>query len=250
MAGSMQDAALDSQPQQTARPVKRCSKCAQSKPRAEFNRDRWKSDGLKSQCKECRNLAKRDYRARLRTERIARIKRYVRFRWVMARLWRRRSQSAITSPRRVDTDDFRRWVAKNEARRRAATDAIRRKYFKAHPEDGARWRQERPDRVTNQRQRRRAEAIGVAINDLTDDQWAWLVEVYDHRCAYCGHEVEALTPDHILPMARGGNNTLSNIAPACLKCNTRKQARTPEEAGMRFVVEVDIASMLEQRAML
>jgi 5-methylcytosine-specific restriction endonuclease McrA len=226
--------------------VKRCSKCAQSRPRSEFNRDRWKSDGLKSQCKECRNIARRGYRARLRAERLGRIKRYVRFRWVIARLWQRSS----TRPRRLDTAGFRRWVANNEARRRAAADAIRRKVFKAHPEDAARWRHERPDRVTNQRQRRRAAVMGVAINDLTDDQWAWLIEAYDHRCAYCGHEVEALTPDHILPMARGGNNTLSNIVPACLGCNTRKQARTPEEAGMRFAVQVDVASLLEQQPLL
>ena len=56
------------------------------------------------------------------------------------------------------------------------------------------------------------------------------------RCQYCGEKkgVAELTLDHILPRSRGGDNSPVNIVTACIKCNSRKSNRTPEEAGMRL----------------
>lgn len=53
-------------------------------------------------------------------------------------------------------------------------------------------------------------------------------------CQYCGEafETEALTYDHVIPSARGGRRGWENIVTACVSCNRRKDARTPEEAGM------------------
>lgn len=51
-----------------------------------------------------------------------------------------------------------------------------------------------------------------------------------HRCAYC--DGKATTVDHILPRSRGGAWSWTNCVAACKKCNGRKRARTPEEAGM------------------
>ena len=55
-----------------------------------------------------------------------------------------------------------------------------------------------------------------------------------HICQYCG---KALTPakltlDHILPRARGGENSWRNCVTSCFECNNRKGMRTPEEARM------------------
>lgn len=52
-----------------------------------------------------------------------------------------------------------------------------------------------------------------------------------NKCAYCGSTRE-LTIDHIMPASRGGQNTWDNLVCACVKCNTKKGNRTPEEAGM------------------
>lgn len=56
-----------------------------------------------------------------------------------------------------------------------------------------------------------------------------------HRCGYCGRT--ATTVDHILPISRGGGRRdwLNTVA-ACLKCNNRKDDKTPSEAGMELQI--------------
>lgn len=56
-----------------------------------------------------------------------------------------------------------------------------------------------------------------------------------HRCAYCGRR--ATTVDHVLPVSRGGAWSWLNTVAACVPCNSRKSDRTPQEAGMRLIVE-------------
>ena len=54
------------------------------------------------------------------------------------------------------------------------------------------------------------------------------------RCQYCGAKLSAreLTLDHITPRSKRGRSTPENLATACVRCNTRKGSRTPEEARM------------------
>lgn len=56
-------------------------------------------------------------------------------------------------------------------------------------------------------------------------------------CQYCLRKFkkEDLNLDHVIPRAQGGKTTWSNIVLSCIKCNTRKAARTPEEAGMKLI---------------
>ncbi len=51
-----------------------------------------------------------------------------------------------------------------------------------------------------------------------------------HRCQYCGDTAESI--DHVLPRSRGGPHTWDNVVAACRRCNTKKEARLPHEAGM------------------
>ncbi len=55
-----------------------------------------------------------------------------------------------------------------------------------------------------------------------------------YRCAYCGRT--GTTMDHILPKSRGGQTSWTNCVAACVECNNRKAALTPEEAGMKLSV--------------
>jgi 5-methylcytosine-specific restriction endonuclease McrA len=54
------------------------------------------------------------------------------------------------------------------------------------------------------------------------------------RCQYCGAKLAAseLTLDHITPRSKRGRSTQENLVTACVRCNTRKGSRTPEEARM------------------
>jgi 5-methylcytosine-specific restriction endonuclease McrA len=45
-------------------------------------------------------------------------------------------------------------------------------------------------------------------------------------CAYCGVE-NATTVDHVLPVARGGDDSEANLVCACVKCNTSKGKKMP-----------------------
>lgn len=56
----------------------------------------------------------------------------------------------------------------------------------------------------------------------------------NHQCQYCGVRpgTEELTIDHVLPRAQGGGTTWENCVLACVKCNSRKANRTPEQANM------------------
>lgn len=51
------------------------------------------------------------------------------------------------------------------------------------------------------------------------------------RCRYCGAS-DDLSIDHVVPRLRGGTDDASNLVVACAPCNSRKGARTPEQAGM------------------
>lgn len=59
----------------------------------------------------------------------------------------------------------------------------------------------------------------------------------DYSCQYCGEtfDSEELTFDHVIPAAQGGGRSWGNIATACVPCNRRKGARTPEESGMSLL---------------
>lgn len=58
-----------------------------------------------------------------------------------------------------------------------------------------------------------------------------------NRCQYCGATKvqRELNLDHVVPQSRGGKSSWTNVVCACIRCNTRKGARTPEQAGMRLI---------------
>jgi hypothetical protein len=50
-----------------------------------------------------------------------------------------------------------------------------------------------------------------------------------HRCQYCGTTDGPMTCDHVLPLARGGSNDISNLTTACAPCNRSKGSNTVSE---------------------
>jgi 5-methylcytosine-specific restriction endonuclease McrA len=53
----------------------------------------------------------------------------------------------------------------------------------------------------------------------------------NHECQYCGTRKD-LTIDHVIPRARNGTDTWTNLVTACKKCNAKKGNDTPEAANM------------------
>lgn len=73
------------------------------------------------------------------------------------------------------------------------------------------------------RGRRRARLAAAPINDLTPSGEALVWRTYGRLCLACGAPAHAL--DHIIPLARGGGHTASNLQPLCLLCNSSKGAK-------------------------
>ncbi len=72
-------------------------------------------------------------------------------------------------------------------------------------------------------------------------------------CQYCAVEVNwkdrkgktGAVFEHVIPASRGGDTTIDNLVVACRRCNEKKGARTPEEAGMKLIrsrTDLDLVS--------
>lgn len=72
---------------------------------------------------------------------------------------------------------------------------------------------------------KRAQRLGVP-GHLTAAE----VRAITGPCAYCGEEAGGW--DHVVPMGLGGPNTPANLVPCCRPCNSHKNLRTPDMAGM------------------
>ena len=90
------------------------------------------------------------------------------------------------------------------------------------------WQRANKEKMHAYGRKYRANKYNAAINDFTHTQWLMLQESFDHRCAYCGKRRKGhLTQDHLTPLSKGGNHTLTNIIPACQSCNSKKNAGPP-----------------------
>ncbi|MCK9279298.1 MAG: HNH endonuclease [Melioribacteraceae bacterium] len=58
-----------------------------------------------------------------------------------------------------------------------------------------------------------------------------------NQCQYCGitYETKKLNIDHIIPKSHGGRTQWTNVVVSCIKCNSFKADRTPEQAGMKLL---------------
>lgn len=63
---------------------------------------------------------------------------------------------------------------------------------------------------------------------IPKEQWLVLQEKYNYQCFYCGKSGSNLTKDHVIPVSKGGEDTMENIVPACMECNRRKGVKIYE----------------------
>ena len=53
-------------------------------------------------------------------------------------------------------------------------------------------------------------------------EWIDLLKQSHGRCKRCGSDRD-ITKDHIIPISKGGSNSIENIQPLCRRCNSRKR---------------------------
>lgn len=114
---------------------------------------------------------------------------------------------------------------------KARSNAKSKAWAAAHPEKrkaiASAYAKRNPAILLSNVARRRARKLGAPRNDLTVAQWEEIKTAYGYRCVYCGRKLKRLSQDHITPLARGGSHTVSNVVPACLPCNRKKNAGAP-----------------------
>lgn len=70
-------------------------------------------------------------------------------------------------------------------------------------------------------------------NTLTRGSWQRVRAIVRGRdnqtCQYCGRHDPGGEVDHVLPLSRGGPDTLENLVWACRECNAQKGDMTPRE---------------------
>lgn len=85
------------------------------------------------------------------------------------------------------------------------------------------WRKNNPWAARLIRHRRRCR-IAKLVDTLTASEWIALLEKYGYKCLKCGKQAPdiVLSIDHVVPIAKGGSNTIENVQPLCTRCNAKK----------------------------
>jgi 5-methylcytosine-specific restriction endonuclease McrA len=112
-----------------------------------------------------------------------------------------------------------------------------REWQKANPEkrlaSERRYNSKHPDAVRRKRHNRRARIRGnggtYTLKELND-----LFEKQEGFCFYCGELLyvsfdREVHVDHMIPLSRGGSNSIENIVLSCATCNLEKNTKTSDE---------------------
>lgn len=224
-------------------PPKRCTKCGEEKPLDAFSKARWTRDGRYPSCKACKNAQAAEHRATHLEKHRARSRDY-------HRTHTEQRQAASHAYYESNRDRILTRTTRYQQEHPEQVKTYKRTYRDKHREEhlpavrqrSAEWRAANrdKDRAASKHWRNRNRSAYRAIQhrhrarmkgnggSYTAGQWEALKAHYGYRCLCCGRiEPEImLTVDHVVPIALGGSNDITNIQPLCLSCNCSKQDRT------------------------
>lgn len=226
------------------RGMKTCSKCHIEKPLSEFNKHTGGAQGVRGDCKMCR--------ARYRQGREAvepvivgtktcsdcgQTKTMDQFHVRNDVLDGRRSQCILCrrkANRSWATENSEYLHEKNRQWREANAKSLRLYRKNYYSEYRARDIQHARAVGRAKSHVRRARIRDALCGCITAE---WLDAVILSPCVYCGDDAEHR--DHTVPLARGGTHCVSNIQPACGKCNRTKNDMALEDFLVRYAPLLD-----------
>lgn len=206
---------------------KTCSKCGETKPLAEYHKDKHRPTGYTSQCKACRTAGadvnkRREYIESYRAAHKDHHKEYSK-QWYAKNREKKLQQNAA-------------WVKANKEHHRK----LMKTHYDANPDyyaernrrwiesgNSAEWRRQHPGYYQVHQNKRRVRLIGAG-GELSVPDWLATMRRASWTCVYCGSGGK-MTIDHFIALSRGGTNSLSNIVVACKSCNNHKYAKEPHQ---------------------
>ena len=179
---------------------KRCTKCREWKLIEEYHPKKGSFDGHRSACKVCTNAANKVCADANRDWERERQKVYY-----------AENRVAIRAKRALYVERSREMVRQWHRRNRERMRIYKKEYQLRHPESTKRHRQNYYARHKEQfliRYHRRRARKRAAPGRFTAAAWRALKEQRSYSCLRCGKgepEIK-LTPDHIVPLSKGGSN--------------------------------------------
>lgn len=242
--------------------TRRCPKCGETKPLAEFSKNAGKKDGLGGWCRRCANKASRETKARNRNQDPEALP--------SADSLKLCASCGEEKPRREFPNDkdaydgkLFRCKACNSAYKKASTDANRRRSVDELPPDH--WPRRCPAcqetktladfyvdlaaqdgrygycklctcKLARLNDATRRAAKAQTGGTRTRKEWERLLESTRNCCVRCG-DAGQLCGDHVVPISKGGHSWISNIQPLCSACNLRKGNRNSNDYRAAELVE-------------
>lgn len=221
---------------------KQCSECLEIKSTLEFYSSRNTKDRFMGRCKHCVSVTSRAYHeknkevvsVRKRLKRSADLS----LAREKERLIAQRNSINGNSRKREFYKENKEVISGVRKKKYAHNELYREKsksrthaYYKEHRlermEYSRSWKAANPEKVSTQRANRIAK---VKLNGgvITPLEWKELCEKYGNKCLCCGRSDVRLELDHVIPIALGGPNVISNAQPLCRSCNSSKHTKTTD----------------------
>ena len=236
--------------------TKICKMCKKEKSADEYSPHPHTKDKLAIRCKPCANEWGRAYRRKnaekVRAEEKIRNqtpeRKEQRRQWEILNRDKRRAQERANDAanREEKNRKQKEWRDKNTEKEKAHTlkwreknrDSIREKSRIQSIE----YRKANPDKVVaaTHRYRKRVKENGGTFNG---EEWTAIKTRYDFTCLCCGKKEPdiKLSPDHVIPISKGGANDASNIQPLCRKCNRIKSDTSVDYRIAGYAVNIEKA---------
>ena len=206
---------------------KKCPKCGETKPISSFYKSKQRKDGYRCYCISCQKKDAKyiqDYYPEI-------IRGYSKKRYYKD-IEKSREKSRI-SANKYSANNREKLREKNivwQNNNREKFNRLQRESYARHIEENKnrnkKYKELHPEKDRQYRQNRRARKLNAG-GSFTAKEWLELCEKYNHICLCC-KEKKPLTIDHVIPLSKGGSNSIDNIQPLCKSCNSSKRVSSTD----------------------